>query len=264
VPKKPKVPEKPLKAAEARKKIKDIYRGELPRIQRLESDTRDYSMKAFELRRAGRLGESQKYHDLYVKTKKEIKMLEEAANEKLRKLLYATDKGFALDPEWSISISDKELSFFRNGLTEFTKFIDEKVAKTLSVRVAKTARRGYYHMEAIYVDSQGVRFKDTGQIIHELGHWLEDTNSEMKKSILAFYNKRTKGEPLIRLLDGYRVDELYRKDKFMNPYMGKDYEGRATEILSMGLQNFYEQPYELATRDPKYFDFIYNLVRGKY
>ena len=260
VPKKPAVPEKPLKAAEARKKLKDTYRRELAKIQRLESDTRDYSSRAFELKRAGMISESDKYHDLYEKTKKEIRMIEEAVNQKMRKLLYVTDKGFALDPEWSI----KETPFFKNGLTEFTKLIDEKVAKTLSVRIAKTGRRGYYHMETIYIDAQGIAFKDTGQIIHELGHWLEDINPEMKKSILAFYKERTKGEPLIRLIDSYRADELYKKDKFMDPYMGKDYQGTATEILSMGLQSFYQRPYELATRDPRYFDFIYNIVRGKY
>lgn len=97
-----------------------------------------------------------------------------------------------------------------------------------------------------------------------MGHWLEEMNPKAHESIMAFYKKRTKGESLSRLMDGFGVDEFTRKDKFIDPYMGKDYEGRASEILSMGLGEFYRDPYRLAIRDPGYFDFIYNLVRGIY
>jgi len=61
---------------------------------------------------------------------------------------------------------------------------------------------------------------------------------------------------------GYGKDELTRKDKFIDAYMGKDYRGQASEILSMGLQYFYNDPYKLAIKDPEYFNFIYKIVRG--
>ena len=59
----------------------------------------------------------------------------------------------------------------------------------------------------------------------------------------------------------YGDDELTKADNFIDVYMGKYYKD-ASEILSMGLQYFYSNPVELMTKDPEYFDFIYNLVRG--
>jgi len=35
-----------------------------------------------------------------------------------------------------------------------------------------------------------------------------------------------------------------------------------SEILSMRLEYFYNDPKKLATKDPGMFDFIYNAVRG--
>ncbi len=35
-----------------------------------------------------------------------------------------------------------------------------------------------------------------------------------------------------------------------------------SEILSMGLECFYNDPIKLATKDPEMFDFIFNVARG--
>jgi hypothetical protein len=102
--------------------------------------------------------------------------------------------------------------------------------------------------------------------LHEVGHWLESENEELRKKVHAFYERRTEGFRLEHMGGSYPRSEKTRIDHFINKYMGKDYTHRgervATEILSMGLEMFYTDPQRLAADDPDYFDFIYNLLRG--
>lgn len=109
-------------------------------------------------------------------------------------------------------------------------------------------------------------------VVHEMGHWLEHNNTAVREAVHEFYRQRTKDEPPIPLSRAtgnvsYRSNEKTLVDKFIDPYMGKIYTNRdgeiyATEILSMGLELYYKDPIRLATEDPEYFDFIYNVVRG--
>lgn len=109
-------------------------------------------------------------------------------------------------------------------------------------------------------------------VVHELGHWLEYRAPGVQKKAFDFYARRTAGEPLQRLRDvtgikGYKTTEVTRVDKWKNSYTGKwytDYSGkqRATEIVSMGMEDMYADPVQFAKDDPEYFDFMYNLLRG--
>jgi len=104
-------------------------------------------------------------------------------------------------------------------------------------------------------------------VVHELGHWYEDLLPDVHEKALAFYDRRTAGEALEHLGTGYRAGEMTRKDKFLYPYMGKEYistvSGRyATEIVSMGTEMMYSEPARLAREDPDMFDFVFNLLRG--
>ena len=110
----------------------------------------------------------------------------------------------------------------------------------------------------------------TVQVVHELGHWLEHNDPTVLRKAIAFYERRTKGEveqPLRKLDKGkkYTPDEKAKPDCFIDPYMGKVYRDekgtiQATEIISMGLQLFYEDPGALATQDGEYFDFVYSII----
>jgi len=103
-------------------------------------------------------------------------------------------------------------------------------------------------------------------VVHELGHWLEYANKGVRQRAKAFLARRTRGEKEVKLADatgsmGYRSNERAKVDKFLHPYMGKVYSD-ATEIVSMGLEEFFVNPIRLARKDPDYFDFIYAVVRG--
>lgn len=107
-------------------------------------------------------------------------------------------------------------------------------------------------------------------VLHELGHIIEGRDPLIRRLCQEFLDRRTINtdtgdfdppEPLNKYGAGYRDDEFTRKDKFLSPYMGKNYYRTASEILSMGMQYMWERPYDLATKDPDMFNFIYAVTR---
>jgi len=176
------------------------------------------------------------------------------------------------------------------GMEEFHKLAASAIYNSAAITFKReTKTRSNANGHQISLD------KNSGQdiVVHELGHVLENNNPDIHKAAVAFLAKRTKGESLKPLSfltgqKGYGSIEKARKDKFINPYMGKDYspsqkweQGRwkdvdnnavysdpsknpATEIISMGLEYMHSQPHVLAEKDPEYFDFMYNVLRGNY
>lgn len=113
---------------------------------------------------------------------------------------------------------------------------------------------------------------DKEAIFHELGHYIEEHNPKIRAEAQKFLLKRTKGEPVERLMDlakgrGFRPEELVKNDKFLDVYSGCWYEhpnGKlyATEILSMGLSYIFKNPLQFAIEDPEYFELLLKLLRG--
>lgn len=154
------------------------------------------------------------------------------------------------------------LSKVRQAVEEFRKFVSLDLQGKTASLARNPRRRDYYSPTQKTAFVKG----DTAVVIHELGHWLEDTVPEHFAAIMDFYRARTAGEqaiPLSRATGnrGYSFFEVTKVDRFMHPYMGKVYPN-ASEITSMALQYFYERPLEFAEKDPEMFDLIYNLVRG--
>lgn len=126
--------------------------------------------------------------------------------------------------------------------------------------------RAYYEKGEVNVQTKA----SAGIVVHELGHWLEDSSPKIFNEVTKFLQRRTKGEkavPLKQFNKRYDADEETRPDKFLDPYMGKVYETngkrKASEVVSMGLELFYNDPAKLAEKDPDFFDFIYDLVRNR-
>jgi SPP1 gp7 family putative phage head morphogenesis protein len=74
--------------------------------------------------------------------------------------------------------------------------------------------------------------------LHEIGHMLEDFNPHMLQRSKAYVAARTEGIKNVQLNKlfpgaGYQSHEVAKPDKLFHPYMGKDYDGKATEMLSM-------------------------------
>ena len=268
VPEKPGIPKKPKLVPktpkEIRAEIEKIHKDSIEELAGFDRQAYRYQKRSLEFKRLGLTDSAEKYKDLYLKSEAKADFARKLEATKMTKILQVTDKGFDLRPEWASAITEKDKVFLRKGLKEFSRLIDKKSAGALFPRMGKTNLRSYYSRGSIYIAQPRITYEDTRAIVHEMGHWLEDMNPNIHKAVMTFYKKRTKGEGLVRLLDGYGKDELTRRDKFIDVYMGKDYKGKASEILSMGLEEFYKNPYRLATKDPEYFDLIYNVVRGIY
>ena len=142
-----------------------------------------------------------------------------------------------------------------------TDWIDASVAR--GNITPKKVRRGYYSdaLAEIAISGSGNGAKETA--VHELGHRFEQAVPSILDAEKSFYNRRTDGEPLERLRDitniGYDSSEKARKDDFIEPYMGKDYGGRAYELVSMGFQYAYCEPTKLA-KDPDMQQWVYGLL----
>ena len=76
--------------------------------------------------------------------------------------------------------------------------------------------------------------------IHEVAHRMEHTNPEVLALEGAFYRRRVTSdegeiEPTTSYMGSRR--ERVRSDGFVDPYVGKDYDGgRAYEVLSVGME----------------------------
>ena len=175
--------------------------------------------------------------------------------------IYISKKGYAIDPHIGKGFNEKGIKNVNKGVKEFSKLVDESVLwpedTGLFTRNLKMGGRAFHQGQSIHITN-----KDTpAVVIHEMGHFLEEHSPGMHRKVMAFYDSRTVGEKAVSLGSGYGRGELTKKDKFIDKYMGKVYP-KASEIVSMGLQYFYNDPAKLAVKDPGMFDFIYNLVRG--
>ncbi len=103
------------------------------------------------------------------------------------------------------------------------------------------SRRGYYSA------SQGliaVRAGSLSNAVHEFAHRLQHALPELDDVFQGLHRARTAGDRLERLRDitgvAYSRDEVARKDKYMNPYQGKEYSWskghEALEVMSMGME----------------------------
>lgn len=206
-------------------------------------------------------------HTEFLAVRGQIDKALEARNAAARALLYVDDPA-SFRVAFGSKLDEKRRSAIERGLDEFRRLVSADVLstdKTLTVKAGGGGRSHYpWGSDTIAIATAG-RSTTT---VHELGHWLEEVNPGLHDKIMEFYDRRTAGEKLITMNKalggtGYRASEKTRPDKFVHPYMGKDYQRKGSEILSMGLEMFYSDPHTLATKDPEYFDFIYNLVRGR-
>ena len=123
----------------------------------------------------------------------------------------------------------------------------------------KTADRGYYAHYLKEIAISGLH--ESSQVetaLHELGHRFERTQ-QLSTFEKLLYDKRTAGESLDWLGGGYAKTEKTRKDNWLDPYIGKDYGGDAYEIVSMGFEYAYTNPY-LLMEDPEFARFILGLL----
>lgn len=187
-------------------------------------------------------------------------------SETLRKMLHVDNPA-----RNTISILDPtevgNAAHWQKGMDEFNKLVSADVwsGNQVGFMAIPDGERPFYNPATGNVRVQAA--EPLRAIVHEIGHGFEVRGGLYDKA-KTYYDKRTQGETLEKLgtvtgNNNFSDDELTRKDKWMNPYMGKQYASKSTEIVSMGVEYFYAEPEKLAQHDPETFDFIYNLLRGR-
>jgi hypothetical protein len=192
---------------------------------------------------------------------KEITNIQRLRDERIRSVLYV-DNPASVRLDVSKRVASEVSKVWNNGAETFGRFVDKSLipdSMTVKAKSIKSAR-AFYSPDVKAVNLSAKSGQRT--VVHELGHWLEDINPDVHRKALEFYDRRTSGEELRWLGKGHARSEVTRRDKFISPYMGKDYNRTATEIVSMGMEYFSENPVTFAKEDPDYFDFIFNLLRG--
>ncbi len=78
-------------------------------------------------------------------------------------------------------------------------------------------------------------------VYHELGHLLEEDSPKVKDAAYEFLLARADSNKVslsqFTGVKGHKNEKIY-PDKFVDPYVGKVYSNKETEIISVGLQHF--------------------------
>ena len=139
-----------------------------------------------------------------------------------------------------------------------TDWVDTSV-KHSKISLKKTDR-GYYSDGRLELSISGETFnKQFRTAIHELGHRFEHVIDGITDVERIFYERRTKGEVLQWLGQGYKKHEVSRFDDFLDKYMGKEYHDDFYELVSMGFEMGYTDPLTLL-KDDDMAQLIYGIL----
>lgn len=159
---------------------------------------------------------------------------------------------------------------WNRGYDAFTRLVGTGHLDGRTITYNRISKRSHYSNEGIYIDTSEHGRKGR-VIVHEMGHWLEDMSPGFHQEIYAHYQARTAGETGQKLKDlfpgsNYRDNEITLRDKWIAAYSGKDYTVfglRNSEIVSMTLEQLYDDPLNMITEDPETFDLVWRLLRSR-
>ncbi len=152
------------------------------------------------------------------------------------------------------------LKIANKALARVGQLVDQGVApETVATHVLARGERSFQRAGQMYM-AAGSGFGDT---IHEFGHVIEYGNPAVRQAAQRFLADRTAGQAATSLQGlGYDPGEVARPDTFFDPYVGKVYGSGATEVVSMGLQRYANDPLDFAVTDPAHFHLIYQIAHG--
>jgi hypothetical protein len=169
----------------------------------------------------------------------------------------------------NIKSSKPQKANVANGLALYSKeFVAALENKGIEVKTIRKGSRAFY---SVGYGEVNVTLQDSyGTIAHEFAHALENAVPKIRELEREFYDRRTEGEEAVSLRQltgkpyGYR--EYAKPDKFLSPYIGKDYSARGRdhdyEVLSMGMTYLYDKPDELV-KDRDYMNFVLGCLAYK-
>jgi hypothetical protein len=166
-----------------------------------------------------------------------------------------------------------------NWLSRVVAKGDGEFADAMSLKIGEAPGVRAHWSSNKAADKYNIQVK-TGEsvdvIVHEYGHAIDGGvkigDDLVLKRSLEFLEHRLKGEQPVELksmFSWFDPGEKGAKDEFDKVfdgssayYVGKDYGRAATEVVSMGLQQMYNDPVKFAQRDPEYAKFIMGIMDG--
>lgn len=196
------------------------------------------------------------------------KGLQENRKQEYAKELLKVENRVTLKTYIGREFNQKQGADVDEGIVAFCSLVSDKVGLDVKdvVFTKRANGRSSYNVDDKRVTLNPDQIYNS-TIVHELGHHLEHFAPGVRQAAREFLAKRTQGEklvPLNKLGRGYKGDEVCKPDKFIDPYVGRIYPSGSTEIVSVGLAEYYGNPFEFAKKDPEHFAFIYDVVHGKY
>jgi hypothetical protein len=139
---------------------------------------------------------------------------------------------------------------------------------------------GYYGGSRDYfISSENTMYLVEGApssvVVHEWGHYVENQRPVVHHACVEFLSRRYQQalrsgiadhyeiKPLkdFTMVNAYQSHEVAFRDRFVDPYVGKLYDrGRATEVMSTGLQYLYEDPLRFREYDPEHYYLTLGLI----
>ena len=191
------------------------------------------------------------------------------------------------EPQVGKPSKERPEDFKKEYIQEGVKFVNSLVNKS----VPKTKIEVQSHDGRSYaISARSKTFckpsRGAAVVVHELAHCIEYNNKGVKDAVRGFlyhryhtsskdqkriehmgqyYARDERGLREIGFEDGFsKVWEPVGEDNASAKYVTKYYQHGSTEILSMGLEQMYRNPHKLARKDPEFFDFLINVVQGKF
>lgn len=151
---------------------------------------------------------------------------------------------------------------------EGARIVERFVHASLMPQIQVVSGRGreFHRRGEIHISSRS----KLSTVAHEIVHAVEQQHPDVLAASLAFLKMRAGGEAPKSLrkltgIKGYDRDEIAYEDEWKkrggDHYTGKEYGGRATELLTMGIERVYRDPVEFASNDPEYFDFVIKTLQ---
>tara|TARA_Y100000034_G_scaffold136040_1_gene210434 strand:- start:1410 stop:2291 length:882 start_codon:yes stop_codon:yes gene_type:complete len=167
-------------------------------------------------------------------------------------------------------------------LEEISKLIPDKYKKNLDITLVlkhgnKANRASFDEYNLILLDIDVPRKILYTRFLHELMHILEKNNEILRDKALSFLESRIYGKNKKSLKDIKKVfsgentalDIPVYTGQFIDPYMGRTYgeddgdldKKPFTEVLSVGMENLFFNPFVLETRDPELYKILVEILQ---
>jgi len=149
----------------------------------------------------------------------------------------------------------------------------DATAPQVTVNAIAQGKRAHYSGMGVMSIAKGDR---AGTVVHELGHYLEDSLAGVEAQRATWFAKRVEGQAPTRILDasGHALRRIRGHaewgyvDSFRSHYVGKVYptdpltQRSSSEVISMGCEYLHDDPVAFAKGDPDHFRFTIAALKG--